>query len=82
MFHAFHFLALARSFCQAQGANTPLGSATINGLAISGTPPYSYAVGSGTPLSAGSTYYVRISAENDVAFTFARPRTLGKWTFS
>ena len=43
-----------------------VGSKLVEGGAISGTPPYSTIIGSDTALSAGTSYYVRVRAINDV----------------
>jgi len=50
------------------GVWSPLGTATVEGGAIAGTPPYTYLIGSGTPLSDGTPYFVRVRAENSVAY--------------
>merc|ERR1711968_123476 len=43
-----------------------VGSKLVEGGAISGTPPYSTIIGSDTALNAGTSYYVRVRAINDV----------------
>jgi len=42
--------------------------ATVEGGAIAGTPPYTYLIGSSTPLTSGVSYFVRVRAENSVAY--------------
>ena len=50
------------------GAWMTNGTATVEGGAIAGTPPFTYLIGSGTPLLTGTPYFVRVRAENSVAY--------------
>jgi hypothetical protein len=50
------------------GAWMTNGTATVAGGAIAGTPPFTYLIGSGAPLLTGTSYHVRVRAENSVAY--------------
>jgi hypothetical protein len=66
----------------ANGVWAPLGSTTVSGGAIAGTPPYTYVIGSGTPLTMGTPYFVRVRAENSVAYQQINVEDVMTWNYA